>query len=121
MRQSVLTGLSVVSIALASGSAGAEGQYGPGVSDSEIRIGNTAPYSGPASAYGAFGRSEAAYFAMINDEGGINGRKVNFISRDDAYSPPKTLEQVRKLVEEVRSCLCLARSAPRLIAQSKTT
>ena len=100
MRQSVLTGLSVVSIALASGSAGAEGQYGPGVSDSEIRIGNTAPYSGPASAYGAFGRSEAAYFAMINDEGGINGRKVNFISRDDAYSPPKTLEQVRKLVEE---------------------
>jgi len=57
------------------------------------------PYSGPASAYGVIGKAEAAYFAMINDQGGVNGRKVNFISRDDGYSPPKTVEVVRKLVE----------------------
>ena len=76
------------------------GQYGPGVSDTEIKIGNTMPYSGPASAYGTIGKAEAAYFNMINEQGGINGRKINFISRDDGYSPPKTVELVRKLVEE---------------------
>jgi branched-chain amino acid transport system substrate-binding protein len=76
------------------------GQYGPGASDSEVKIGNTMPYSGPASGYGAIGKSIAAYFAMVNDQGGIRGRKINFISRDDGYSPPKTVEQVRKLVEE---------------------
>ncbi len=80
--------------------AAATGQYGPGVSDTEIKIGNTMPYSGPASALGAAGKAEAAYFAMINDQGGINGRKINFISRDDGYSPPKTVELARKLVEE---------------------
>ena len=80
--------------------SGRTGQYGPGVSDTEIKIGNTMPYSGPASAYGAIGKAEAAYFAMINEQGGINGRKINFISRDDGYSPPKTVELVRKLVEE---------------------
>ena len=80
--------------------AAAEKQYAPGVSDTEIKIGNTMPYSGATSPYGAIGKSEAAYFAMINDQGGINGRKINFISRDDASSPPKTLEMVRKLVEE---------------------
>ena len=73
----------------------AAGQYGPGASDTEIKIGNTMPYSGPASAYGAIGKAEAAYFNMINEQGGINGRKINFISRDDGYSPPKTVEQVR--------------------------
>jgi branched-chain amino acid transport system substrate-binding protein len=78
----------------------AESQYDPGASDTEIKIGNTMPYSGPASAWGTVGKSEAAYFAMINDQGGINGRKINFISRDDGYSPPKTVEMVRKLVEE---------------------
>ncbi len=78
----------------------AAGQYGPGASDTEIKLGNTMPYSGPASAYGAIGKAEAAYFAMINEQGGINGRKINFISRDDGYSPPKTVEQVRQLVEE---------------------
>ena len=67
--------------------AAAVKQYGPGVTDTEIKIGNTMPYSGPASAYGTIGKSEAAYFDMINDQGGINGRKVNFISRDDGYSP----------------------------------
>jgi branched-chain amino acid transport system substrate-binding protein len=72
----------------------------PGVTDTEIKIGQTMPYSGPASAYGVIGRTEAAYFKMINDQGGINGRKINFISLDDAYSPPKTVEQVRRLVED---------------------
>src|SRR3984885_12872212 len=75
-------------------------EYSPGASDTEIKIGNTMPYSGPASGYSAIGKSLSAYFAMINDQGGINGRKINFISRDDAYSPPKTVEVVRKLVEE---------------------
>ena len=72
----------------------------PGVTDTEIKIGSTNPYSGPASAYGTIGRAETAYFKMINDEGGVNGRKINFISLDDGYSPPRTVEQVRKLVEE---------------------
>ncbi len=80
--------------------AAAEKQYGPGASNTEIKIGNTMPYSGPASAYGIIGKTEAAYFAMINQQGGINGRKINFISRDDGYSPPKTVEQVRQLVEQ---------------------
>jgi branched-chain amino acid transport system substrate-binding protein len=71
-----------------------------GVTDTEIRIGGTAAYSGPASAYGVIGRAEAAYFKMINEQGGVNGRKINFISLDDAYSPPKTVEQVRRLVEQ---------------------
>jgi branched-chain amino acid transport system substrate-binding protein len=79
--------------------AQAEKNYGPGVSDSEIKIGNTAPYSGPASAYGAAGLSELAYFQMLNEHGGINGRKITMISLDDAYSPPKTVEQMRRLVE----------------------
>jgi branched-chain amino acid transport system substrate-binding protein len=78
----------------------AAAEYSPGANDSEIKIGNTMPYSGPASGYSAIGKSLSAYFAMINDQGGINGRKINFISRDDAYSPPKTVEVVRKLVEE---------------------
>jgi ABC-type branched-subunit amino acid transport system substrate-binding protein len=75
-------------------------KYDPGASDREIRIGNTNPYSGPASAYGTIGKSIAAYFAMVNEQGGINGRKVNFISYDDGYSPPRTVEMVRKLVEQ---------------------
>jgi branched-chain amino acid transport system substrate-binding protein len=92
--------LSAVSLVLVSGVAWTTSQYGPGAGDTEIKVGNTMPYSGPASSYGVIGKSEAAYFAMINEQGGINGRKINFISRDDAYSPPKTVEQVRKLVEE---------------------
>ncbi len=100
LKQKMVTGLATASLVLASGLAWAAGQYGPGVSDGEIKIGNTMPYSGPASAYGVIGKAEAAYFAMINEQGGINGRKINFISRDDGYSPPKTVEQVRKLVEE---------------------
>ena len=75
-------------------------KYGPGASDTQIVIGNTAPYSGPASAYGAIGKIYAAHFQMVNDQGGINGRKIKFISLDDAFSPPKTVEQVRRLVEK---------------------
>ena len=77
----------------------AQKKYDTGATDTEIKIGNIMPYSGPASAYGTIGKTEAAYFKKINDEGGINGRKINFISYDDAYSPPKTVEQARKLVE----------------------
>ena len=95
----LLTILSI-SFSLQSGVALAEKKYDSGATDSEIKIGQTMPYSGPASAYGAIGRAQAAYIKMINDQGGINGRKIVFISVDDAYSPPKTVEQVRKLVEE---------------------
>jgi branched-chain amino acid transport system substrate-binding protein len=77
----------------------AQKKYDPGVSDSEIKVGNIMPYSGPASAYAEFGKTEAAYFRKVNAEGGVNGRKINFISYDDGYSPPKTVEQARKLVE----------------------
>ncbi|KRQ10963.1 MULTISPECIES: ABC transporter substrate-binding protein [Bradyrhizobium] len=77
----------------------AQKKYDTGASDTEIKIGNTMPYSGPASAYGTIGKTEAAYFRMINDAGGIHGRKIKFISYDDGYSPPKTVEQARKLVE----------------------
>jgi branched-chain amino acid transport system substrate-binding protein len=82
-----------------SGTALAQKKYDPGATDTEIKIGNIMPYSGPASAYGIIGKTEAAYFNMINDQGGINGRKINFITYDDAYSPPKAVEQARKLVE----------------------
>ena len=85
---------------LASGLRSARAANAPGVTDTEIKIGQTSPYSGPASAYGVFGRTHAAYFKMINEMGGINGRKLNLISLDDGYSPPKTLEQTRRLVEE---------------------
>ena len=84
---------------LAASPALAQKKYGPGASDTEIKLGNTVPYSGPASAYGILGKAYAAYFKMINEQGGINGRKINLISYDDAYSPPKTVEQTRKLVE----------------------
>ena len=100
MSASIVSGLLAANLVLASGLVCAAGQYGPGASDTEIKVGQTMPYSGPASAYGIIGRSEAAYFAMINDQGGINGRKIHFISRDDGYSPPKTVEVVRKMVEE---------------------
>ena len=99
MKSQILYGLGLIAVLVGSTTL-AEKKYGPGASDTEIKVGNTNPYSGPASAYGTIGRSEAAYFKMINEQGGINGRKINFISQDDAYSPPRTVEQVRKLVEE---------------------
>lgn len=78
----------------------AQKRYGPGVTDTEIKIGNTSPYSGPGSAYGAIAKMHAAYFRMINEKGGVNGRRINYLSYDDALSPPKTVEQTRKLVEQ---------------------
>ena len=89
----------IVAVAATSTAAFAQKKYDTGASDTEIKVGNIIPYSGPASAYGVIGKTEEAYFKMINDRGGINGRKVNFVSYDDAYSPPKAVEQVRKLVE----------------------
>ena len=88
-----------VCVALQSGVVRAEKKYGPGVTDSEIKIGQTMPYSGALSAFGTIGRAEAAYFDMINSKGGVNGRKIRLISLDDGYSPPRTVEQTRKLVE----------------------
>ena len=88
-----------VILAASSSGALAQKKYDTGATDTEIKIGNIMPYSGPASAYGVIGKTEAAYFKKINDAGGINGRKINFISYDDGYSPPKTVEQARKLVE----------------------
>jgi branched-chain amino acid transport system substrate-binding protein len=100
----LLNRLAIASTALAIGIASSSGamaqkKYDTGATDTEIKIGNIMPYSGPASAYGVLGKSEEAFFKKINAEGGINGRKVNFISYDDAYSPPKAVEQARKLVE----------------------
>src|SRR5450631_329651 len=89
----------VIVFAASSGSALAQKKYDTGATDTEIKIGNIMPYSGPASAYGVIGKTEEAYFKKINAEGGINGRKITFISYDDTYSPPKTVEQARKLVE----------------------
>src|SRR6201985_2635349 len=104
-KQSVL-GTSLISMAAATaltvlGTQGALAQkkYDTGATDTEIKIGNIMPYSGPASAYGVIGKTEDAYFRMINGQGGINGRKISFISYDDGYSPPKTVEQARRLVE----------------------
>src|SRR3982075_46002 len=96
--------LGAVSVALAllaatSSPSFAQQKYDIGATDTEIKIGNIMPYSGPASAYGVIGKTEEAYFRKVNAEGGIHGRKINFISYDDAYSPPKTVEQARKLVE----------------------
>ena len=91
---------SAAATAFAASAGSARADDTPGITDTEIKIGQTMPYSGPASAYGVIGRAEAAYFKMINEQGGINGRKINFISLDDGYSPPKTVEQTRRLVED---------------------
>jgi branched-chain amino acid transport system substrate-binding protein len=88
-----------VAIALSASSASAQKKYDTGATDTEIKIGQTVPFSGPASAYAGIGKTQAAYLKMINEQGGINGRKLNLIQYDDAYSPPKAVEQVRKLVE----------------------
>src|ERR1700690_2326714 len=84
---------------LATGPANAQKKYDPGASDTEIKIGQTTAFSGPASAYATINKAETAYFRMINEQGGINGRKVNLIAYDDGYNPAKTVEQTRKLVE----------------------
>jgi ABC-type branched-subunit amino acid transport system substrate-binding protein len=94
-----LVALAVLAAAVTATAANAQKKYDTGASDTEIKIGNIMPYSGPASSYGVIGKTEAAYFDKINAEGGINGRKIKFISYDDGYSPPKAIEQARKLVE----------------------
>jgi len=95
----VLLACVLLGLAVGATPASAQKKYDPGASDTEIKVGNIMPYSGPLSAYAQIGRTEAAFFRMINEQGGINGRKINFISYDDAFSPPKTVEQARKLVE----------------------
>jgi branched-chain amino acid transport system substrate-binding protein len=95
----------VIAFAAMSGTALAQKKYDTGATDTEIKIGNIMPYSGPASAYGVIGKTEEAYFKKVNAEGGINGRKINFVTYDDAYSPPKAVEQVRKLVESDEALL----------------
>src|ERR1700709_65147 len=90
---------SAVAIALSASSAFAQKKYDTGATDTEIKVGQTVPFSGPASAYATIGKTQAAYFKMINDQGGVNGRKINLIQYDDSYSPPEAVEQVRKLVE----------------------
>jgi ABC-type branched-subunit amino acid transport system substrate-binding protein len=93
-------GLALTAWVVAADPALAEKRYGPGVSDDAIKIGQTMPYSGPVSAWATLGRAEAAYLAMINERGGVNGRKLRLISLDDGYSPPRTVEQTRKLIEQ---------------------
>jgi branched-chain amino acid transport system substrate-binding protein len=99
LRRAFLTSSAMLIAGVALGTS-ASADETPGVTADEIKIGNTMPYSGPASGYGVIGRTEAAFFKMINDQGGVAGRKLTFISLDDGYSPPKTVEQTRKLVEE---------------------
>jgi len=100
IRKAAVMSAALAIVAASIGSAvAADKKYDTGATDTEIKVGNIMPYSGPASAYGIIGKTEAAYFKKINDAGGINGRKINFISYDDGYSPPKTVEQARKLVE----------------------
>jgi branched-chain amino acid transport system substrate-binding protein len=99
-RQLLIAVTAALGLSLAASAALAQKKYDPGASDKEIKIGNIMPYSGPASAYGTIGKAEAAYFKKVNEEGGINGRKINFISVDDGYSPPKAVEMARRLVEQ---------------------
>jgi len=96
----LIAAVAVMAVATIGDASAAEKKYGPGVSDTEIKIGQTVPYSGPASAFSSYGRVMTGYFKMINEAGGINGRKINLISLDNAFSPPKAIEQTRKLVED---------------------
>src|SRR5260370_9941556 len=103
MKRSTLVVVSAILLGVCPfGAAAAEKKYGPGVTDTEIKIGQTVPYSGPASAFASYGRVMVGYFQMLNERGGINGRKVNLLSLDNAFSPPKALEQTRTLVEDDR-------------------
>src|SRR5215813_14896333 len=99
-RRGFVGGLSAAALLSGTRVAFAQKKYDDGASDKEIKLGNTNPYSGPASSYGIIGKAEAAYWKSVNDRGGINGRMINFISLDDGYSPPKTVECIRQLVEQ---------------------
>ena len=105
-RRTFLGGVSTAAVLSASGVAYAQKKYDDGATDKEIKIGNTNPYSGPASSYGVIGKCIEAYWKSVNDRGGVNGRMINFITRDDGYSPPKTVELVRQLVEQEK-VLCM--------------
>src|SRR6195256_3633985 len=96
----LVTAVAAITLGPIGGISAAEKKYGPGVSDAEIKLGQTVPYSGPASAFSSYGRTMSGYFQMVNEAGGINGRKINLISLDNAFSPPKAIEQTRKLVED---------------------
>ena len=98
-RRAYIAATAALAFAFSASQALAQKKYDTGASDTEIKIGQTVPFSGAYSVYANIGKTQAAYFKMINDQGGINGRKINLIQYDDAYSPPKTVEQVRKLVE----------------------
>ena len=104
-RRGFLGGVSAAALLSASGVAFAQKKYDDGASDTEIKIGHCCPYSGPASAYGVIGKAHQAFFKAVNEAGGINGRKVNFVTLDDGYSPPKTVEMVRQLVEQEKVLL----------------
>ena len=99
-RRSILQSGAAAAAFLALGARASRAANAPGITDAEIKIGQTMSYSGPLSAYGVIGKTEAAYFKMINEQGGVNGRKLNLVSLDDAYSPPKTVEQARRLIEQ---------------------
>ena len=105
MRRLVTVAAGALAVALATGAAMADT---PGVTATEIKIGNTVPYSGPASSYGVLGKLESAFFGMVNEQGGVAGHKIDFISLDDNYSPPKTVEQIRRLVEEEKVAFTFA-------------
>src|SRR5271156_871718 len=103
---------SAAAAALAASAGSPRADNAPGITETEIKIGNTMPYSGPASAYGVIGRTETAYFKMINEQGGVNGRKINYVSLDDGYSPPKTVEQGRRLVEDEKGAFLFQTLGP---------
>jgi hypothetical protein len=117
MKSPYLISLATASSVLAGKLTLAATENDPGVSDNEIKIGNTMPYSGPASAWGVIGKSEAAYFAMINDQGGVNGRKIKFVSRDDGYSPPKTIASWLKKIR----CYCVRIAAQQSVVRAGGT
>src|ERR1700687_3890195 len=121
-RRSALAGIGAAAFTLGhSRPALAANKYDVGVTDAEIKLGTTSPYSGPASGFGVYGQAQTAYFNMVNDRGGINGRKINLISLDNAYTPPKTLEQTRKLVESDEVFAIAGCWAPRPIQRRKNT
>src|SRR6266446_2982585 len=99
-RRTFVAGASAAAVLSGNRVAFSQKKYDDGASDTEIKIGHTNPYSGPASSYGVIGKAEEAYWKSVNDRGGVNGRKINFITLDDGYSPPKTVEVVRQLVEQ---------------------
>ena len=115
----LITAVATMAVATIGDLSAAEKKYGPGVTDTEIKLGQTVPYSGPASAFSSYGRVMTGYFKMVNESGSINGRKINLISLDNAFSPPKAIEQTRKLVEDEAYWPMSVPSAPRPMSRSR--